>query len=94
MIEQAGRRFVASASVMYCSATRWTAVRRASVGAADFELVDGPACISGEACPNFSASGAPIRLGLVGGAELSSGLVPPVQTGHGFDNWKVTVWRR
>ena len=94
MIEQAGRRFVAANWAMYCKATTWTTVRRSSLGAEDFELVDGPACAAGETCPDFSGSGAAIRLGLVGGTELSSGLIPPVQTSHGFDNWKVTVWRR
>lgn len=94
MIEQGGRRFVATKAAMYCMATTWTAVRRASLDASDFELVDGPACSVGESCPDFSPTGAPIRLGLMAGAELSGGLVPPVQASHGFDNWKVTVWRR
>ena len=61
----------------------------------DFEFVDGLACAAGESCPDFSGSGAPIRLGLVGGADdRGGGVVLPVQTAHGFDNWKVTVWRR
>ncbi len=94
MIEQAGRRFVAAKSARYCVATTWTTVRRSSFGTEDFELAGGPACSTGESCPDFSGSGAPIHFGLVGGAELSGGLVPPVRTGHGFDNWKVTVWRR
>jgi hypothetical protein len=94
MIEQAGRRFVATKSVKYCVSTTWTAVRRASLGASDFELVEGPGCAAGESCPDFSSSGAPIRLGLTAGAEFSGGLVLPVQTSHGFDNWKATIWRR
>ena len=94
MIEQAGRRFVPSLGVMYCFSATWAAVRRSSLMAQDFELVDGPACGAGELCPDFSTAGAPIRLGLVGGASLTSGLLPPVQAAHGFDNWKVTVWRR
>jgi len=94
MIEQAGRIFVATRSAVYCKTPTWTAVRRSSLGAEDFELVDGPACAAGESCPDFSGSGAQIRLGLVSGADLGGGLVPPVQTAHGFDNWKVTVWRR
>jgi len=94
LIEQSGRRFIASTSAIYCGATHWSTVRRSSLGADDFEFFDGPACAAGEPCPNFSANGAPIRLGLVGGATLSNGLPPPVQTAHGFDNWKVTVWRR
>jgi hypothetical protein len=94
MIEQAGRRFVATKSARPCVATTWSAVRRSSLGTEDFELASGPACATGETCPDLSGSAAPIRFGLVGGAELSGGLVPPVQTGHGFDNWTVTVWRR
>jgi hypothetical protein len=95
MFEQAGRRFIASRSEVFCAARSWTAARRSSLGAEDFELVDGPACAAGESCPDFSGGGAPIRLGLVGGADnRSGGVVLPVQTSHGFDNWKVTVWRR
>jgi hypothetical protein len=96
MIEQAGRRFVAAKWAMYCRATTWTTVPRPSLGSDDFELVDGPACAAGESCPNFSSRGAAIRLGLVGGVDLDkgAGLIPPVQPSHGFDNWKVTVWRR
>jgi hypothetical protein len=91
MIEQAGRRFVATQSAFYCRAATWHTVHRSSVTAQDFELADGPPCAAGQACPDFSAQGAPIRLGLVAGAALSGG---PAQTGHGFDNWKVTVWRK
>ena len=94
MIEQAGRRFVAARAAVYCLATTWSAVRRASLDASDFELVEGPACGAGESCPDFSSNGAPVRLGLMAGADLSGGLVPPVRTSHGFDNWKVAVWRR
>jgi hypothetical protein len=94
LIEQAGRRYIAAHSLMSCKSTTWSAVRRSSVAGADFERVDGPACGASESCPDFSAAGAPIRLGLVGGTEFNGGLVPPTQSGHGFDNWKVTVWRR
>jgi hypothetical protein len=94
MLEQAGRRFVATKAARYCTASTWTAVGRASIDASDFELVEGPICGVGESCPDFSSNGAPLRLGLMAGAELSDGIVPPVQTSHGFDNWKVTIWRR
>jgi len=95
MLEQAGRHFIAPRSEVFCASRSWTAVRRSSFGAEDFELVDGPACAAGESCPDFSVGGAPIRLGLMGGADnRSGGVVLPVQTSHGFDNWKVTVWRR
>lgn len=93
MIEQSGRRFMARGAVAACRIAGWNAVRRASLVAADFTLVAGPACTADQPCPDFSASGAPIQLGLVGGSALDGGLVPPVTVVHGFDNWKVTVWR-
>jgi hypothetical protein len=52
---------------------------------ADFRLFDGPACATGEACPDFSASAAPMRFGywrIVFAA-------PGQSAAHGIDNWKV-----
>ena len=94
MIEQAGRRYVATQAAVYCGSTDWTTWAFASLEAADFRRLDGPDCGAGESCPDVSALGAPIRLGFSAGAALDSGLVPPVQTSHGIDNWAVTVWRR
>jgi hypothetical protein len=94
IIEQSGRRFVVTRSARYCVATTWNAVRRSSLGTEDFELASGPACATGESCPDFSGSAATTRLGPVSGADLSGGLAPSVQTGRGFGNWQVTVWRR
>ena len=78
MLEQGGRRYVAnSTSRRSCASSDWTAVfLRASLVPTDFVLADGPACGVGESCPDFSAAGAPITLGLASGASLTSGLPP------------------
>jgi len=90
VIEQGGRRYLSN-TFDTCVLTSWsTVVMRASLAAADFRLFDGPACAAGEACPDFSASAAPMRFGYwritfgIGGDSIA----------HGIDNWKVTVWRR
>jgi hypothetical protein len=91
LIEQAGRRYRPKLPVSNaCDSATWTPLREASsLSAADFELLDGPACPSGQACPDFSASAPPIRFGFVRFAQAST-----TPTVHGIDNWKVTVWRR
>ena len=61
-----------------------------SLAPADFRLFDGPACATGEACPDFSASGAPMRFGYWR-ASLGN---PGGSIAHGIDNWKVTLWKR
>jgi hypothetical protein len=90
VIEQSGRRFL-SDTPQSCIATTWgTVAKRASLAPADFRLFDGPACGAGEACPDFSASAAPMRFGYW---RIASG-TPGMTIAHGIDNWKVTVWRR
>ena len=91
LIEQGGRRYrpnlLASDS---CASATWTPqLQAASMASTDFELLDGPACLAGQACPDFSASALPIRLGFVRFAQANT-----TATVHGIDNWKVTVWRR
>lgn len=89
-IEQGARRFIADTDGS-CSKSGWTAApARASLRAADFYLFDGPACPSGASCPDFSASGTPLRLGTW---RITYG-APGAAGAHGIDNWKVTVWRR
>lgn len=90
-LEQAGRRY--DSGLQGCTVIWTTAVARDSLRATDFTQTDGPACATGEACPNFSASGAPIRLGLVTAARIASGQ-PAATFTQGVDNWKVSVWRR
>ncbi len=89
VIEQAGRHYVAYPSAN-CSAAPWSiGVGRASLAAGDFVLVDGPACGSGEACPDFSASGAPMRFGY----RRIVFAAPGASVVHIIDNWRATVWR-
>lgn len=93
LVEQGGRRYAARATG-YCSTSAWAPVAAwSSLTAADFLLVDGTACAAGDACPDFSASGAPLKFGYVRGAALAAGK-PAGSIVHGIDNWKVTVWRR
>lgn len=88
-IEQSGRRYVANTGSQ-CNVESWAGrAGRASLTASDFRLFDGPACGSGEACPDFSAGGAPLRFGYFD-IVFSS---PGVAVVHGVDNWRVTVWR-
>ena len=91
LIEQ-GQRLYASNQSGICNQTAWsaTAVGRASLLASDFRLLAGPACTTGEACPDFAATGLPLRFGYW---RLAWGM-PGDSIGHGIDNWKVTVWRR
>lgn len=94
MIRQAGRTYIASAHERGCASSTWaSAAVRPSLEAEDFIRIDGPACVAGESCPDFSAAGAPIQLGLVSGARVGSGK-PAGTAAHGFDNWRATLWRR
>jgi hypothetical protein len=89
-IEQAGRRYVSDQQGL-CTQTTWAPVaNRASLVAANFNRIDGPACGAGESCPDFSASGPPMRFGYF---RIVFGVQGNV-IAHGIDNWKVTVWRQ
>jgi hypothetical protein len=94
MLEQAGRRF-ATASTLCGAWLDYFALQMTfdSMGAGAFRQLDGPACAANEACPDFSATGAPIRFGLVSGARIATG-ERATTAAQGIDNWKVTVWRR
>jgi hypothetical protein len=90
LIEQSGRRFRPRPLASFCALPSWTRIGKdASLAAADFEQLDGPACGATEACPDFSASAPPIRLGFVRFAGANT-----TPTVHGIDNWRVTIWRR
>jgi hypothetical protein len=97
MIEQAGRKYVASSSRPWevygiqCGETTWRKIRRSSLGSRDFTLAAGPECNVGQSCPDFSAAGLPMRFGYE--RHLSGGGLSVSMT-HGIDNWKVTVWKR
>jgi hypothetical protein len=93
LLEQAGRRYIANERNDFLGfiPTSWSSNQsRASLRAADFNLVDGPACQPGEACPDFSAQGAPMRFGYW---RISFGIGGDA-VAHGIDNWQVTVWRQ
>jgi hypothetical protein len=91
LLEQGGRRYIANIRDSLPSIPiSWSAVQSsASLRAKDFNLIDGPACQTGESCPDFSALGPPMRFGYW---RISFGLQDD-SIAHGIDNWKVTVWR-
>jgi len=93
LLEQDGRRYIAGGSAP-CEAT-WHKQRfmPGRYAATDFLKVDGPACPAGEACPNFSALGKPLRFGFANENAGSTGFAG-ASGGFGVDNWMVTVWRR
>jgi hypothetical protein len=95
LLEQGGRRYSATARNFISSFTRiapvWDVSQNTpSLRATDFTLSDGPACHVGEACPDFSSQGMPMRFGYW---RTSTGQVG-ASVAHGIDNWKVTVWKR
>jgi len=94
LLEQDGRRYLASfPSQPLTPPTPWTTLGRNGLQATDFVIADGPPCDENATCPDFSASGKPIRFGYR--RDASTGLVVTAATiESGIDNWKVTVWRR
>jgi hypothetical protein len=90
-LEQAGRRFM-SRQGGPCAGWNWP-FSVPSISADNFYQVDGPACGAGEACPDFSGQGAPIRFGL-STSDRRTAAAPAKAVTYGIDNWKVTVWRK
>lgn len=96
MLVQGTRTYVGSANwTLGCSAAdTWVPMQtRAGMAAADFRLVDGTACGTGESCPDFGPGGAPIRFGLAQLVETSAAVSPGTRT-RGIDNWQLTIWRQ
>ncbi len=93
LIEQDGRRYMANGFMSLGTLTWSVPTFPAVFDASAFYRVDGPACAAGESCPNFSASGQPIRFGFANSNQGLAG-VAGVSGGFGVDNWKVTVWRK
>jgi hypothetical protein len=93
LLEQGGRIFTAPlGSASTFSHADWRNAS-ATLHAADFQQLSGPACAPGQACPDFSAVGAPMRFGYMRGSRPAPGS-PPFEQRHGIDNWQVTVHRR
>lgn len=92
MFEQAGRRFTTNGSGP-CSKVWQAAIRLLTLRANELTQLEGPPCGAGETCPDFSADGAPIRLGFLTGARVAPDQ-PAATISQGIDNWKVTVWRK
>jgi len=92
LLDQGGRRYMATSpdSLLRLAAIWEVSQDTPSLHPQDFALLDGPACGTGESCPDFSRLGAPMRFGYW---RISSG-EPGDAISHGIDNWKVTVWRR
>jgi hypothetical protein len=92
LLEQGGRRYIANLrDFPPIIPVNWSAVESSSsLRAQDFNLIDGPACQTGESCPDFSAIGSPMRFGYWRISFGSQG----DSIAHGIDNWRVTVWRR
>jgi hypothetical protein len=88
--EQGGRRYVTDRLRHLCTSRTWVRLRRPSLQPSDFRQLDGPACAPGEACPDFSAQGAPLHFGY----ERVALSMPDSGVVHGIENWRVTVWRR
>jgi len=92
MVEQGGRRYVSSRGRGCLSKWVGNFDPIPSLQASDFTQVDGPACGQGESCPDFSASGAPLRFGFERRVTLQAGAAAG-SIEHGIDNWKISVWR-
>lgn len=93
LIEQGGRRYLAN-RFRSCNSNAWSGSREMStLRARDFDLVDGAACAAGQACPDFSSSGAPLTFGFARRAAIGVG-VAAISIEHAIDNWTVTVWRK
>ena len=91
-VEQAGRRYVSGRGRGCLSLWVGNFAQIQSLQASDFSQVDGPACGSGESCPDFSAGGALLRFGFERRVSLQAGVVAG-SIEHGIDNWRFSVWR-
>jgi len=91
-IEQGGRRYVTRFGRGCLSAWVNNFSQLPSLRVDDFVQADGPACGNGESCPDFSASGAPLRFGFERRVVLAAG-ASAGSIEHGIDNWTVSVWR-
>jgi hypothetical protein len=91
-VEQAGRRYVSKQGRGCLSLWVGNFDPLPSLQAADFAQVDGPPCGDGLSCPDFSAGGAPLRLGFERRVSPQKGVAAGTIE-HGIDNWKFSIWR-
>jgi len=92
VLEQSGRWFAPRSATIYC-APAWMAMHQGGHTVDEFELVAGPACVAGAACPDFSVGAAPVRFGLLAGVNLPADS-PGGSVELCIDDWRVTVWPR
>ncbi len=98
-LEQGGRRFMPDRNAgATCFSPGWYTRSWSGFDATAFKLADGPSCGVGEACPDFSSQGVPMRMGMAYIVELRSPLPPASAASaphfeQGFDNFKASVWR-
>jgi hypothetical protein len=92
LLEQGGRWFAPRPATLHC-APAWMAMQQGGFTADEFELVAGPACLAGAACPDFAVDALPVRFGLLADVNIPVGS-PAGRVDLGIDDWRVTVWRR
>lgn len=92
MFEQSGRMYRPAGGDRYYTSP-WSTQRWTSLTPDRFEQLDGPPCESGNACPDFSASGPPLRFG-IGTLVKTTSASSAGSIVLGLDNWEVVVWRK
>jgi hypothetical protein len=92
VFEQAGRLYQPRDWYGTCRST-WRLFSMARLKASEFSRLSGAACGSEERCPDFSATGAPLRFGVVTHVGTARDSAAATFT-QGIDNWKAQVWRR
>jgi len=91
-IEQSGRRYASNRGRGCLTAWIGNFSQIPSLEAADFVQIDGPSCLPGASCPDFSAGGEPLRFGFER-RVTRLGNAPAGSIEHAIDNWQFSVWR-
>jgi hypothetical protein len=92
MFAQAGRTYRPREWYGYCRAG-WQGDNTGNRTADAFIQDSGPPCGPAEACPDFSATAPPLRIGFTSDVATAAGSA----TGTivvGVDNWQTTIWRK
>jgi hypothetical protein len=90
--EQAGRLYQLGRWATYCGYA-WNTVSGQSLQPDRIALLAGPPCGDTERCPDFTASGAPLRFGFSTWVRTASASTAGTLE-LGIDNWKVTIWKK